>query len=117
MGNKALSRDIIVHTWQGALPLCDSQQCDITSKFQESIDAAKALCVALRLEHANLLQVYFAQSPRRPRLVLHLHMRLPAAAAIRAQVQSAGQKHGSDSHQAGHCCSRGGIEHHSCCEC
>lgn len=49
---------------QGALPLCATQQCDVTGKFQESIGAAKALCVALRLEHAYLLQVHSAQNPR-----------------------------------------------------
>ena len=48
---------------QGALPLCTTQQCDVTGKFQQSISAAKALCVALRLEHANLLQVRWGSDP------------------------------------------------------
>jgi hypothetical protein len=53
------SQSSSVHIAQGALPLCTTQQCDVTGKFQESIGAAKALCVALRLEHAHLLQVHF----------------------------------------------------------
>ena len=50
-------RDLAAHDAQDALPLCASTQCDVTGKFQQSINAAKALCVALRLEHAYLLQV------------------------------------------------------------
>jgi hypothetical protein len=52
---------LAVHDAQDALPLCASKQCDVTGKFQESISAAKALCVALRLEHSYLLQVRAAQ--------------------------------------------------------
>ena len=43
---------VMLHDAQDALPLCASKQCDVTGKFQESISAAKALCVALRLEHS-----------------------------------------------------------------
>lgn len=55
-------RPLLPVTPQAALPLCGEAQCDVGSRFQESIGAAKSLCMALRVEHACLLRVRPATS-------------------------------------------------------